>query len=529
MPPPTLSTRFKAPLLVFLSYAMLVVAWIFGNPPYAAPDEWWHYMRAVSIGHGQLVGKPGGREAAKAMVGERPAQQPEKSYEDMLASIVQTNRWVQIPPGLAPGWFRCQVVDPNVSARCLNDSPPVSEAHDRFISAATYQPLPYLVPAAISRIHAHPDNLDRLMRTGKAFVSLLLLGAAIFLLWNSRSQLVSLVGLVVATTPMAVFLSASLNPSGLEIMSALAFTSALLRLSREETEHRSARWAWVIVALSGFVLALSRTTGPAWVILNFAVTVPIAGARAFLTKTHKWRRYSGPALFAVLLAILLNRLWEYLYGQRLIFDLTPLGPSLTEGLAQLPRLLNEQIGVFNHLEFAMPWYAYDSWRALVVALVVAALLMATKQQRWLLLTSIVAIPAIPVLLVAATMRHTGFGLQGRYVLAFSIVVPLLAGEILVRRYERLRALDAHRLFLPFAATAGFVQFVAWWTNARRFAVGVGGPQWFLNSAQWSPPWGWTLWATLAAAGGCLLVATALVDGYLSEGERDTRQVDRQTG
>ena len=91
MSSPTLSPRHKdsnrklAPLLVFFSYAMLVVAWIFGSPPFAAPDEWWHYMRAVSIGHGQLVGKPGGREAAKAMVGERPANQPEQSYEDMLA------------------------------------------------------------------------------------------------------------------------------------------------------------------------------------------------------------------------------------------------------------------------------------------------------------------------------------------------------------------------------------------------------------------------------------------------------------
>ena len=440
--------------------------------------------------------------------------------------IAQTNRRVQIPPGLSPGWFRCPLVDPNVSARCLNDSPALTEAHDWFISAATYQPLPYLVPAAISRIRVHPDNLDRLMRAGKALISLLLLGAAIFLLWSSRSQLVSLVGLVVGVTPMAVFLSASLNPSGFEIMSALAFTSALLRLTREETEHRFTRWAWVIVAVSGFVLALSRTTGPVWIILSLAVTVPIAGARAFLTMTLKWKRWSGSALFTVFLAILLNRWWEYLYGLRLTFDLTPLRSSLMEGLTQLPRLLMEQIGVFNHLEFAMPWWAYDLWRALAVALVVTALLVSTRQQRLLLLTSIVAVLAVPVLLVAATMRHTGFGLQGRYVLAFSIVVPLLAGEILVRRYERLRALDAHRLFLPFAATAGFVQFVAWWTNARRFAVGVGGPQWFLSSAEWSPPWGWTLWLTLAAAGGCLLVATALVDGFLSGRESDTRQVDR---
>jgi hypothetical protein len=503
---------------------MLVVGWIFGNPPSAAPDEWWHYMRAVSIGHGQLVGKSGGREAARAMVGARPAHQSEESYEDMLATMTQTNRWVQIPPGFSPGWFRCPQVDPNVSARCLNDSPPIAEAHDWFISAAVYQPLPYLVPAAISRIVVHPDNLDRTMRAGKALVSLLLLGAAIFLLWSPRSQLASLVGLVVATTPMALFLSASLNPSGFEIMSALAFTSALLRLTREETEVRFTRWAWVIAAVSGFILALSRTTGPVWIILTVAVIVPFGGARAFLTMTLKRKRWSGPALIAVFLAILLNRLWEYLYGPRLAFDLTPLLPSLMEGLTQLPRLLMEQVGVFSYLEFTMPWWAYELWQALAVALVVTALLVSTKWQRLHLLASIVAVLAVPVLLVAATMRHTGFGLQGRYVLAFSLVVPLLAGEILVRQYDRLRALEAHRLFLPCAAIAGFIQFVAWWTNARRFAVGVGGPEWFLSSAEWSPPWGWALWLALAAAGGCLLVVTALVDEFLSRRESDTQQV-----
>src|SRR5690242_17296461 len=116
-------TRKLAPLFVLLSYAMLAAAWTFGSPPFAAPDEFWHYMRAVSIGQGQLVGRPGGREAAKTMIGERPAGQSAQAYEDELTTLAQTNRWVQIPGGVSPGWFRCPVVDPNVSARCLNDSP----------------------------------------------------------------------------------------------------------------------------------------------------------------------------------------------------------------------------------------------------------------------------------------------------------------------------------------------------------------------------------------------------------------------
>jgi hypothetical protein len=91
----------------------------------------------------------------------------------------------------------------------------------------------------------------------------------------------------------------------------------------------------------------------------------------------------------------------------------------------------------------------------------------------------------------------------------------VAGEILVRRYHRLRALDAGQLFVPFALVGGFVQLVAWWTNARRFTVGIGGPRWFLPAAEWSPPLGWWPWLLLAIAGACFLMATPMLDRWLS--------------
>ena len=354
---------------------------------------------------------------------------------------------------------------------------------------------------------------------------MLLLGAAVFLLWNTEARLVSLTGMVVAVTPMAVFLAATLNPSGLEIMSALAFVSALIRLTRDEADHRSARWSWTVAAVSGVVLALSRTQGPVWAALCLATIIPIGGVRKFLRTTLEDKRWSAPASIAVLVAILLNRLWERVYGPQLPFDPTPLVSSISQGIAQLPAVLREQVGVFNYLEVSMPLLAYGLWGALAVALVTTALLVGSRRQRLHLLLAIGAALTLPVLLVATTMRHTGFGLQGRYVLSFSLVVPLLAGEILVRRYDRLRALDAAQLFLPFALVAGFVQFVAWWTNARRFAVGIRGPRWFLPSAEWSPPLGWWPWLLLAVTGVCFLMAAPLLDRLLSRrtGEVGTSQ------
>lgn len=505
------------PWLVFLSYALLMASWIVGNPPYGGPDEWSHYLRAVGLGHGQLLGTPSGREGALAVVG--PTQPPfldEKTYQDELAWVAQNTRKVRIPAGLTPGWFRCpQQTDPAVSARCLNNAPPLDQPGDWFNPTATYQPFPYLVPAAISWLDVGPDHLSRLMRAGRALLALLLLGAAVFLLWNTEARLVSLTGMVVAVTPMAVFLAATLNPSGLEIMSATAFVSALIRLTRDEADHRSARWSWTAAAVSGVVLALSRTQGPVLAALCLATIIPLGGVRKFLRTTLEDKRWSAPASIAVLVAILLNRLWERVYGPQLPFDPTPLVSSISQGIAQLPAVLREQVGVFNYLEVSMPLLAYGLWGALAVALGTTALLVGGRRQRLHLLLAIGAALTLPVLLVATTMRHTGFGLQGRYVLSFSLVVPLLAGEILVRRYDRLRALDAAQLFLPFALVAGFVQFVAWWTNARRFAVGIRGPRWFLPSAEWSPPLGWWPWLLLAVAGVCFLMAAPLLDRLLS--------------
>jgi hypothetical protein len=102
-------------------------------------------------------------------------------------------------------------------------------------------------------------------------------------------------------------------------------------------------------------------------------------------------------------------------------------------------------------------------------------------------------------------------------MGFSVLVPLIAGEILVRRYGRLRALDAEHLFLLFAAGVGLVQFAAWWKNARRFAVGIRGPQWFVPSAEWSPPLGWWPWILFAAAGAALLFLVPLIDRLMTSG------------
>ena len=46
-------------ILVGLAYVLLTAAWAVGNPPFAAPDEWAHQLRAIGVGRGDLIGERG--------------------------------------------------------------------------------------------------------------------------------------------------------------------------------------------------------------------------------------------------------------------------------------------------------------------------------------------------------------------------------------------------------------------------------------------------------------------------------------
>jgi hypothetical protein len=254
------------------------------------------------------------------------------------------------------------------------------------------------------------------------------------------------------------------------------------------------------------VLALSRAPAPLWVLLDTAIFVALAGRRRVTRLFRHDRRAAAAAATVVVVAIALNRLWEAAYGPHMIIDFSPLSTSLSDGWRQLPDALDQQVGKFDYLEVTLPTIAYRAWGAIAVALGTIALLVGSRRERLVLVGAAAAALALPVLLVAAAMRHTGFGLQGRYVLPFSVVVPMLAGEILVRQRPRLAAIGAERIFLPFAGAVASIQLVAWWANAHRFAVGLGGPRWFVPDAQWVPPGSWWPWLVAVVAGAALLVA-----------------------
>jgi hypothetical protein len=471
-------------VVILAAYAALAVAWTMTNPPFAAPDEANHYLRAVGISNGSLVGRRT-RDTNPALDTKQ------------LIWTNQATRSVEVPPGLAPDGFACELAYPTLSAACTLTAPPNRSTIHEITEVGTYQPLPYLLPAAVLRADRHTGGSLRLARLAMVAVWLAGLAVAIWALWDERLGVASLPGLVVAITPMVVFVGASLNGSSLEIVSSIAFFASLLRLVRPGTERPPTR-AWLLAGASGFVLAMSRSTGPIWVALDVALVVVLAGLGPARSTFRAGGRPALLAAAAVLAGIGLNRLWESAYGPHVTITWLPKLESLLAGRREVQQSLQDLVGHFGYLNVPLPEVVLIAWALLGLMLAWLGIRAADRRGRIALAVAVAIAFLGPIYLFAAVIRNTGFGLQGRDYLPIVALLPLLAFE-LVRRNQPPPRIMA-RLFAIVALVAAAMQFVAWWINSRRYAVGSNGPWWFLPHAQWSPPAGWALWVAVMLVG-----------------------------
>ena len=200
-------------------------------------------------------------------------------------------------------------------------------------------------------------------------------------------------------------------------------------------------------------------------------------------------------LAVLAIAIALNRIWEAVYGPHLMLGVANARHTIGPAFEEWWRASIDLVGKFGYLEIHVPLWTALLWLALLVALVIPAF----RADRVRVGIAVATAILFPPLFWLVQYRHTGFDLQGRQMLPLLVALPILCGSLV----------DGRRL-LPIAlAVTGPIQFIAWYVDARRSAVGTGGPLWFLGSADWSPAGGWIPWLVLAALGALTLVAAAL--------------------
>jgi hypothetical protein len=210
----------------------------------------------------------------------------------------------------------------------------------------------------------------------------------------------------------------------------------------------------------------------------------------------------------VLLGVALNRVWEGRYGSHV----TTIVPTAAEGFKTAyklwPRMARETIGSFGYLNVTMHAPPYWTWGVLIVALVAAGLVLATPYRRFVLALFVLGVLVLPAAQHFYVGMGSGYGVQARHLLPMFVVLPIVAAEAIRRGGDPSPTVAR---FLPLVLVpAAAVQLIAWWTNARRGAVGIFGPRMFFRSPAWSPPLGWYPWLFLAVAGSALIGAAGVL-------------------
>lgn len=372
---------------------------------------------------------------------------------------------------------------------------------------AAFRPLPYLLPALGIGASRTVGQALWAARLASALPCLAFIALAFWLLWTESTW--SVLGLLAAVTPTTLFIDSVVNPNGLEIAAALAFAAAMLRISRSSGSVSG--WIYLGAAVSGAATLLAWQLGWLFVGADLLLLAALLGRSGLATLTRRHRR--AVAFIAAVLVVAFVLFLVYglsagtLHGA---FGVTPVGPSLRQGLVQLRNALSGAVGLFGALTVPLPRHSDWVWWLLVLVIAGGGLILAGWRDRLALLLIGLLVLAFPVLFFAWVYRHSGFGLQPRYVMPLLALIPLVGGEFVFRHRRRLPAAAARWLpLLGLAVVAGF-QLFAWWINAadsagRPYAIS------FLSHPLWSPPLGCGPWTAIAIIGAGLLFAVGVCE------------------
>jgi Predicted membrane protein (DUF2142) len=454
----------------FLLVAALGAIWGLANPPFAGPDEPAHVIRAHAIDHGELTGDDPSRQVPKI-----------RGEQDVL--VVR-----------APAIYRsaaetlCFAFRRDVPATCLAFAGSSLDT-DVATSAARHPPAYYAVVGVVSWLYRPGAGTVYLMRFAGALIMGAFVATAITTLRRSAAPSLLAAGLLLAVTPMVLFVSGVVNPSVSEIAASLAFWVAGLVLVSGSHERVDKRLVTVL-GVTGCTLALSRQLGPLWLGL-IALTMLAMTSRELLVNLARsnWARLWGGLIVA---SAFVQLGWDILVKP---LDTTSLEQQNHFDTAEILRntfgasfnRVRDMIGSFGWLDTPSPALTWVPWIAAVGFFFLLAVIWARRRDLVILIGLLVAIVAVPALLESARYEDVGnFFWQGRYTLPLAVGLPIFSA-IALASTERGRQLATRRSLFAIGVVVCVAQVLAFAQNLRRYSVGYDGEIQFWKHPAWSPP------------------------------------------
>ncbi len=465
-----------SPTIAFLVVALLgfatLATWSLTDPLVSAPDEQSHIITAVARDHFSVATPTAGNKVTVTVT--------------VPASIAYTTVYPD-----------CWHFYTQIPATCSQPFP--TSQTPTVITTYTdhYPPLYYSIVGVASWFSETTGGMYA-MRLISSLLGAIMLGLAAFAIakWSRRRG--TWLGIIVSLTPLTWFLSSSVNPSGFEIMTAIAFWT-LVAIWGLEYREKAPRGLAIMMAVVASVFVLIRGLSPVWVALGALSLVLLVGpVRLYQQVRHsRLLQIVAGVIFA---AALIATAWIITQGT---LNILPVGAPVTKNDSLLTIIhlvlntvqfwLRESVGVLGWVDTTLPHEVYLAWYGVVPLVLIVALVRGRWMERFVVAGLAGLTVAIPVTLVSLHARQLGIVWQGRDSMPLAVGAVIMACAVATppgpQRARNWNLLE-EGVISTVIVLLTWENVLSFYTNLRRYAVGRDGPAtFFLHHLGWAPPIG----------------------------------------
>jgi hypothetical protein len=474
-------------VLAFVGCFLLSAAWAFASPMSTSPDEPSHMVKAAATARGEFVAA--------------------STRHEVKDGFEKTWLGYRLPAKYSTldGMSACFRLQHNKSASCgkpfgKDDTEKIVETSAGQNNPAYYYPvgLPSLVLSGTSALYG--------MRLMSALLGSALLAAAVALAAQWRSPGWPMLGVLACTTPMALFLNGTVNPNGMEASAAvLAWTAALSLALDPRVDVATHRL--ILLTVGAVLLANSRSLGVFWLAAILVAALLLGGRRAWWELAKRKMLWVAAVLSTA--GAVLAVLWTS-YAESVTPTLVSF-PKLTNGFVAADVFWNsgnyvgEIVGDLGWLDTPLPPGTIIAWYGVFGLCALMGFGTGRRRDSVVLGSLIVGTVVIPIIAQVIQAKYFGIGWQGRYILAWVVGAPVLAG-CTVSRHVGAELPRPVELRVPVAAliVLGLASAGAFYWSMIRYAHG-GFEKYAPAPFHWTPPGGWLLLWLVYLAGSAALV------------------------
>jgi hypothetical protein len=424
------------------AFFSVMVVWSFLTPLFSGPDEPSNFIRSAAVVRGEWIGE------------NYPAS-IEKSYWSTYVHIDP-----QFGTANAIPWCFAPFPEKPGCGIAVEDAPIIDIP--TWTNMGRYPPLPFLI-SGVGTVFGASNLSVYMARVMTSLVSALLIACSAYAFLCRKK---SLLGLLIASTPGTIFLASAMNPSALEICSAIAMWSILPSLHQGQFHDRIIQYIFIV---AGVLLIATRPIG----IVMYAAVSVVSWVAFGSTKFIPFIKANKGALLihsvtAVLMAWWYIAVYCYQTSPSLAAGAEKISitTQFTRSMNHIPELLDQVVGNFGWLDTPIPRGAL--WLYVLCAAVVIFTALNQLGKRGTLALTVLSMTVICVS-IAVDMNFYAmfgwFGAQGRHIAPILVGVPLLVATQ-----------SNFGTRLQFGVVTGWSVAMVWagLGALRRYTVGVNG-------------------------------------------------------